>query len=147
MRSDNYLAITPTQHRQLSETLQSARRQAMTQHGAGLHSGRGMYEQQDMPQGLHHVRVYVRKHGDRPGYYTTLAHMADPQGGGGEGSALDRFGSAALGASGVVAGAAGLSAATGIGLPASIVEGGLAAGLGAVGGIAKGADMLFDAFE
>ena len=146
MRSDRYLALTTTQHRQLQDALQERRRNALRQSGSGVHSGRGMFEQQDMPQGLHNVRIYVRKNGDKPGYYTSLATMAGEQHGGAAGSALDRFGDAALGASGVLGGVAGLSAATGIGIPAAIAEGGIAAGLGAVGSVAKGADMLIDAF-
>jgi hypothetical protein len=150
MRSDRYLALTATQHRQLRDALQERRRHTLKQSGGGVHSGRGMFEQQDMPQGLQHVRIYVRKHGDKPGYYTSLAAMAGEsrsQVGGAAGSALDRIGDAALGASGVLGGVAGLTAATGIGVPAAIAEGGLAAGLGAVGSVAKGADMLVDVFR
>jgi hypothetical protein len=85
MRSDRYLALTATQHRQLRDALQERRRNALRQSGSGVHSGRGMFEQQDMPQGLHNVRIYVRKHGDKPGYYTSLAAMAGEQHGGAAG--------------------------------------------------------------
>ena len=71
-RSDNYLAVTATQARHLREVLQQARR---GQRGAGPLDGR-MAEQEDVPAALRRVRLFVRKHGDRPGYYTTLADLA-----------------------------------------------------------------------
>ena len=60
---------------------------------------------------------------------------------------LGTAGDAALGASTTVGGIAGLSAATGIGVPAAVAEGTLAAGLGATGAVLKGADRIVDAFS
>ena len=60
---------------------------------------------------------------------------------------LGSAGDAALGASSAVGGIAGLSAATGIGVPAAVAEGTLAAGLGATGAVLKGADKIVDAFR
>ena len=137
-RRHKYLAVTATQARQLEQALQHARR---AQRGAGPHSGRHMMEQQDVPEALYRVKVFVRKYQDQPGYYTTVGDMA----GGGQGSVLDRISNASLGASGALTGLAGLSAVTGVGLPAAVAEGTLAAGLGAVGGFAAGADKIADA--
>ena len=55
---------------------------------------------------------------------------------------LGSAGDAAAGAATVVGGLAGLSAATGIGVPAAVAEGTLAAGLGATGALLHGADTL-----
>ena len=137
-RKHKYLAVTATQARQLEQALQHARR---AQRGDGLHSGRGMMEQQDVPEALYRVKIFVRKYQSQPGYYTTLGDMA----GAGKGSVLDRFSGAALGVSGALTGLAGLSAATGVGLPAAVAEGTLAAGLAGVGGLAAGADRIVDA--
>ena len=60
---------------------------------------------------------------------------------------LGSIGDAALGASTTVGGIAGLSAATGIGVPAAVAEGTLAAGLGATGAVLKGADRIVDALR
>ena len=71
-RGDKYLAITATQARHLRDALEDARR---GQRGAGPLDGR-MAEQEDVPAALRRVRLFVRKHGDQPGYYTTLADLA-----------------------------------------------------------------------
>eukprot|EP01046_Picozoa_sp_COSAG06_P024472 COSAG06_NODE_1995_length_7888_cov_6.408910_4_plen_194_part_00 len=60
---------------------------------------------------------------------------------------LGSIGDATAGAAGAVSGLAGLSAATGIGVPAAVAEGTLAAGLGATGALLHGADKIVDAFR
>ena len=70
-------------------------------------------------------------------------HPADPRVQVGNGW-LSSVGDAALGASTTVGGIAGLSAATGIGVPAAVAEGTLAAGLGATGAVLKGADAIVE---
>ena len=72
-RGDRYLAVTATQARHLREALRSARQAA--QRGGGPLDGR-MAEQEDVPAALRRVRLFVRKHGSQPGYYTTLADLA-----------------------------------------------------------------------
>ena len=71
-RSDNYLAVTATQARHLADALRACRH---AQRGAGPLDG-SMAEQEDVPAALRRVRLFVRKHGERPGYYTTLADLA-----------------------------------------------------------------------
>ena len=60
---------------------------------------------------------------------------------------LGSAGDAAAGAATVVGGLAGLSAATGIGVPAAVAEGTLAAGLGATGALLHGADTIAGALS
>ena len=102
----DYVALTAMQARQLSDALQSSQRQHRQRSGSGAMTGRQMAEQIDIPPALAHVRVYVRKHQDKPGYYTSLDHLA---GGSWAGDAAETLGgvSGALGTAGLVAGLAG----------------------------------------
>ena len=60
---------------------------------------------------------------------------------------LGSAGDAAAGAATAIGGLAGLSAATGIGVPAAVAEGTLAAGLGATGVLLHGADTIAGALS
>ena len=74
-------------------------------------------------------------------HYQPADPRAGPQLGG---SWLGSVGDAAAGAATAVGGLAGLSAATGVGMPAAVAEGTLAAGLGATGAVLKGVDSMYE---
>ena len=74
-------------------------------------------------------------------HYQPADPRAGPQLGG---SWLGSVGDAAAGAATAVGGLAGLSAATGVGVPAAVASGSLAAGLGAAGAALKGADSVYE---
>jgi hypothetical protein len=101
----------------------------------------GSQEGRGVPRGYHRMPS-----GELMSNHVKHYQPADPRQQVGNGW-LGTAGDATLGASTTVGGIAGLSAATGVGVPAAVAEGTLAAGLGATGAVLKGADAIVDAFS
>ena len=130
----DYLALTAMQARQLADALQASH-----QSGCGVMTGRQMAEQVDIPPALAHVRIYVRKHQDKPGYYSSLGHLA---GGSWAGDVAETLGgvSGTLGTAGLVAGLAGPPGWAGT---AALETG--AAVTGAAAGVLAAGDQVYEA--